>query len=70
LPPLFAGNFGFNSTALTLLPNVCLLPWHYFLIQEDVGAGGTTPLPTRDVIDATPIAMSATDAKVALVHDG
>jgi uncharacterized protein len=62
------GNFGFNSTALTLLPNVFLQPWHYFLIQEDMGAGGTTPLPTPDVIDATPIAMSATDAKVALVN--
>ena len=62
------GNFGFNSTAITLLPSVFLLPDHYFLIQEDQGAGGTTPLPTPDVTDPTPIAISATGAKVALVN--
>jgi hypothetical protein len=62
-----SGNFGFNSTAITPLPNVFLQPWHYFLIQEAAGGGGTTALPTPDLIDATPIAMSATAGKVALV---
>jgi hypothetical protein len=61
------GNFGFNSAALSVLPNVLLQPWTYFLIQEAQGAGGTTPLPTHDLIDPTPIAMSATGGKVALV---
>jgi uncharacterized protein len=62
------GNFGFNSTALSILPNVTLQPWEYFLIQEFQGAGGTTALPSPDLIDPTPIAMSATGAKVALVN--
>jgi hypothetical protein len=62
------GNFGVNSAQLSVLPNVLLQPWSYFLIQEDQGAGGTTALPTPDLIDPTPIAMSATGAKVALVN--
>ena len=37
----------------------------YFLIQEAKGLGGTTPLPTPDVIGT--IAMGATGFKVALV---
>ncbi len=39
----------------------------YYLIQEAVGAGGTTPLPTPDATGA--IAMSATAGKVALVNN-
>ena len=62
------GNFGANTAALSILPNVLLQPWTYFLIQEAQGAGGTTALPTPDLVDATPIAMSATAAKVALVN--
>ncbi len=38
----------------------------YYLIQEAAGAGGTTPLPTPDVIGT--IAMSGTAFKVALVN--
>ena len=50
----------------------------YFLIQEAAGTtsgGGTTPLPSPDIITGTglpaglPIAMSSTDAKVALVNN-
>ncbi|MEO6390223.1 MAG: lamin tail domain-containing protein, partial [Pyrinomonadaceae bacterium] len=36
----------------------------YYLVQEAVGAGGTTPLPTPDATGT--IAMSATAGKVAL----
>jgi predicted extracellular nuclease len=36
----------------------------YYLVQEAVGAGGTTPLPTPDATGAIP--MSATAGKVAL----
>ncbi len=62
------GNFGASATALTELPDVTLLPGQYFLIQEAPGTGGTTALPTPDVIDATPIAMSGSAGKVALVN--
>ncbi len=62
-----SGNFGSSSTQLTELPNVSLAPGQYLLIQEAQGSGGTTALPTPDVFDATPIAMSATGGKVALV---
>ncbi len=39
----------------------------YYLVQEAVGAGGTTSLPTPDATGT--IAMSATDGKVALVSN-
>jgi predicted extracellular nuclease len=39
-----------------------------FLVQEAQGAGGTTNLPTPDVTDATPIALSGTNGKVRLVN--
>lgn len=39
----------------------------YFLIQQAAGSGGTTALPTPDVIGT--IAMSGTNFKVALVND-
>jgi hypothetical protein len=41
-------------------------PGHYYLVQESLGAGGTTPLPTADATGT--IAMSGTQAKVALVN--
>jgi hypothetical protein len=62
------GNFGATATQITPLPSVTLQPGQYFLIQEAQGTGGTTDLPTPDVIDATPIAVSATGGKVALVN--
>ncbi|HET7087488.1 MAG TPA: lamin tail domain-containing protein, partial [Anaerolineae bacterium] len=62
------GNFGANAAMITELPAITLVPGQYLLIQEAQGAGGTTPLPTPDVIDTTPIAMAATGGKVALVN--
>jgi len=41
-------------------------PGQYYLVQEAAGAGGTTNLPTPDATGT--IAMSATNAKVALVN--
>lgn len=61
------GNFGANSTLITELPSVTLAPGQYLLIQEAQGSGGTTSLPTPDVIDASPINMGGTGGKVALV---
>ena len=41
-----------------------LAPGHHYLIQEAAGTGGTTNLPTPQVIGS--IAMSASSGKVAL----
>jgi hypothetical protein len=60
--------FGATPTQITELPNVSLAPGHYLLIQEAKGSGGTVALPTPDVIDPTPIAMSAAGGKVVLVN--
>src|SRR5262249_2346544 len=43
-----------------------IAPGQYYLVQEAVGAGGTTNPPTPDATGT--IAMSATNAKVALVN--
>src|SRR5262245_41402320 len=43
-----------------------LAPGQYYLVQEAIGAGGTTNLPTPDASGS--IAMSATAGKVALVN--
>ncbi len=60
------GNFGANSGQLTDLPAVTLSPGQYFLVAQASGAIGA-PLPMPDVIDPTPINMSGTAGKVALV---
>jgi len=59
------GNFGASATAITELPNVTLSPGQYYLVQEASGATGSA-LPTPDLVDPTPIAMSGTAGKVAL----
>lgn len=62
------GNFGANANMITPLPEVSLAPGQYLLIREAQGAGGTAALPSPDVVDPTPISMSGTDGKVALVN--
>jgi hypothetical protein len=62
------GLFGATTTMLTELPNVVLAPGQYFLVQQASNAAVGAALPTPDLIDATPIAMSATAGKVALVN--
>ncbi|MGI9104956.1 MAG: lamin tail domain-containing protein [Pyrinomonadaceae bacterium] len=62
------GNFGASDTLITELPNVSIAPGQYFLIQEASQAAVGSPLPTPDVVDATPIALSGTNGKVALVN--
>ena len=62
------GNFGANSGQLTELPSISLAPGQYFLIQEASTAAVGSPLPTPDVVDATPISMSGSAGKVALVN--
>lgn len=60
------GNFGASAAQLTELPSISLQPGQYYLVQEAGGVNGS-PLPTPDLVDATPIAMGATSGKVALV---
>ena len=56
-----------TSWQKTTLTSFVLQPGQYYLVQEGAGAGGTVDLPTPDKIGT--IAMSATNAKVALVRD-
>jgi uncharacterized protein len=62
------GDLGANSGQLTELPNVSLQPGQYYLVQQGAGAGTGTALPTPDLVDSTPISMSATAGKVALAN--
>lgn len=55
-----------TTWAVTNLSNVTLQPGQYYLVQEALGAGGTTNLPAPDASGS--IAMSATAGKVALVN--
>src|SRR6266496_1138899 len=62
------GNLGANSAQLTELPSVSLAPGQYLLVEEAAPtAPAGAPLPAPDATDATPISMSATGGKVALV---
>ena len=54
-----------TSWQVTALGNVTVQPGQYFLVQEAMGAGGSTPLPTPDATGT--IAMAAAAGKVALV---
>jgi hypothetical protein len=58
------GTFGVNVTPVP--PATILAPGQYYLVAQAQGAGGTTDLPTPDVIGT--IAMSGTAGKVALVN--
>jgi hypothetical protein len=62
------GNFGANANQITELPSISVAPGQYVLVQEVSNAAVGSPLPTPDVVDATPISMSATGGKVALVN--
>jgi predicted extracellular nuclease len=61
------GLFGSGTTLITPLAG-SLAPGQYYLIQEAAGATPVIPLPTPDVTDLTPINMSGTGGKVALVN--
>jgi predicted extracellular nuclease len=61
------GNLGANAGQLTELSG-SLAPGQHLLVQEASGGVFGSALPTPDVTDATPINMSATAGKVALVN--
>ncbi len=54
-----------SSWQVTPLGGVTLQPGQYYLVQQAMGAGGSTPLPAPDATGTT--AMSATAGKVALL---
>ena len=62
------GNFGSTTALITPLPAISVGPGQYVLVQESTNAAVGSPLPTPDVTDASPIFMSATAGKVALVN--
>ena len=61
------GNFGSATNLITPLSG-SLAPGQYLLVQEATNAAVGSPLPTPDVTDSTPINMSGTGGKVALVN--
>lgn len=61
------GNFGANAAQLTPLSG-SLAPGQYLLVQEASTAAVGTPLPTPDIIDDSPINLSGSAGKVALVN--
>jgi hypothetical protein len=61
------GNFGATASQLTELPNVTLQPGQYFLVQQASGGLVGAALPAPDFTDASPISLSGTGGKVALV---
>jgi PKD repeat protein len=57
-----------SSWQVTAVPaNTFIQPGQYFLIQQAQGSGGTTSLPTPDLIGVIP--MAGTNGKVALVNN-
>ena len=60
------GNFGSATNLITPLSG-SLAPGQYLLIQEAAGSATIAALPPPDITDATPINLSGTGGKVALV---
>jgi predicted extracellular nuclease len=62
-----SGNFGSATNLITPLSS-SLAPGQYLLVEEAAGTNVIAPLPTPDVTDSTPINMSGTGGKMALVN--
>ena len=59
------GNFGSSSSQLTPLTGT-IEPGQYVLVREAPGTGTGVALPSPDVTDDSPIAMSGSAGKIAL----
>lgn len=64
----------FSATNRQTLPDITIQPGKYYLIQEAKGSGGTTPLPTPDLItteegNGVILALSGTNGKIALANN-
>ncbi len=64
-----SGNFGANSGQLTPLSG-SVNPGQYILVEEAAGSTPVAALPPPDITDSTPINMSGSGGKVALVTSG
>jgi len=64
----YASATGATFSGITILPDFTLQPGQYFLVQQGQGSGGTTPLPTPDLIPAAPISMAGTNFKIVLAN--
>ncbi|WP_437648279.1 DNRLRE domain-containing protein [Sorangium sp. So ce362] len=62
------GALGATTTQLTELPAITLQPGQYLLVQEAAGSGNGAPVPAPDLVDTTPINLSGSAGKVALVR--
>ena len=60
-------NFGDTTLQITPLPDVLLAAGQYYLVQGAVGTTGVF-LPEPYLIDSTPINLSGSNGKVALVN--
>jgi predicted extracellular nuclease len=60
------GNFGATAAQITELEG-SMIPGQYLLIQGASGGATGSALPTPDIVDISPINMSSTAGKVALV---
>jgi hypothetical protein len=65
----------FNAENVQTLPNITLQPGQYYLIQELAGAGGTTNLPSPDLVanesdNFVVLALAGANGKIALVSNG
>lgn len=64
----------FSATNRQTLPDITIQPGKYFLIQQAQGNGGTTPLPSPDLIPTEAdnnvvLALSGTNGKVVLASN-
>ncbi|MGH8869393.1 MAG: endonuclease/exonuclease/phosphatase family protein [Actinomycetes bacterium] len=62
------GALGASASQLVELPAVTLEPGRALLVQGATGGAAGAPLPTPDVTDATPVNLSASAGKVAVVR--
>jgi len=59
----------FGASNIQPLPTVTIQPGQYYLIQEGIGAGGTTALPTPDYAPVSPavvLNIGGTNGKIVL----
>jgi hypothetical protein len=64
----------FQTINMQTLPTITIQPGKYFLIQEAQGTGGTTPLPSPDLVPTTGdnnaiLALSGTNGKIVLASN-
>lgn len=64
----------FNPENIQTLPEITIQPGHYFLIQQAKGTGGTTALPTPDLVpteadNVVVLSIAGANGKIALASN-